>query len=88
MEIQSNFNASGLTGRIASRQAAPAAAETAWLSFQESQALERSLETAPETRAEEVARARQLIAHADYPPQVMIEKISLLLAVQMDSGEE
>ena len=52
-------------------------------SFDSSKALNRSLSLVPDVRPDVVARARQLIADVNYPPEVAINKISDLLAMKI-----
>jgi hypothetical protein len=49
------------------------------------ESLNRSLEQTPEVRAEKVAEAKALIQDGSYPPEVIIRKISALLAIKIDS---
>jgi anti-sigma28 factor (negative regulator of flagellin synthesis) len=49
------------------------------------ESLNRSLEQTPEMRAEKVAEAKALIQDGSYPPEVIIRKISALLAIKIDS---
>jgi anti-sigma28 factor (negative regulator of flagellin synthesis) len=48
------------------------------------ESLNRSLEQTPELRAEKVAEAKALIQDGSYPPEVIIRKISALLAIKID----
>ena len=48
------------------------------------ESLNRSLEQTPEVRAEKVAEAKALIQDGSYPPEVIIRKISALLAIEID----
>jgi hypothetical protein len=55
------------------------------VSFAETDAINGALAQTPAARPEEVQRAKALLSSDHYPPQVMMEKISRLLAVM--SGE-
>jgi hypothetical protein len=48
------------------------------------ESLNRSLEQTPEVRAERVAEAKALIQDGSYPPEVIIRKISALLAIKIE----
>ena len=49
------------------------------------ESLNRSLEQTPATRPDKVAEAKALIQDGSYPPEVIIRKISALLAIKIDS---
>jgi hypothetical protein len=51
------------------------------VSFPQADAINGALAQAPGVRPEEVQRAKALLSSEHYPPQVMMEKISRLLAV-------
>ena len=53
--------------------------------FTAAEALNRALESAPEVRSEEVARAGTLASSVQYPPTELIHRISKLLANNWDS---
>jgi hypothetical protein len=57
-------------------------------SFQGTDAVNTALQLAPEVRPEAVARARMLIADAQYPPASTINAISkLLVAANLNQDE-
>ena len=58
------------------------------LAFTTTESLNRSLEQTPEARADKVAEAKALIQNGSYPPEVIIRKISALLAINLDSQDQ
>lgn len=54
------------------------------LALTTSESLNSALQQTPEVRAEKVAAARALIQDGSYPPEVIIRKISALLAIKSD----
>jgi len=58
----------------------PARTERSEVAFKSSQSLERRLEAEPAVRAEAVERGRQLFESVKYPPDELIDKLSVLLA--------
>ena len=57
---------------------APATEDVA--SFPSATALNQALAQTPDIRADEVARAKELVKQSDYPPAEMVRKIGELLA--------
>ena len=55
------------------------------LALNKTDSLNRALEQTPATRADKVAEAKALIQDGSYPPEVIIRKISALLAIKSDS---
>jgi hypothetical protein len=47
------------------------------------QDLSSALEQTPVVRADQVARARDLVRDVSYPPQILIQKLSVLLATHL-----
>jgi len=83
MEIEFNT-----TGRIpqpesskpaARRDAAPAASDA--VSFSTSDSLKSQLSKISTVRSEQVARAKQLVADGQYPPDYVLNRIANLLAI-------
>lgn len=68
------------TRKPAKQPVAPATSD-----FTESAKLTQKLATAPELRAEEVARAKALIADANYPDTKTIQKVAQTLAGKIKS---
>lgn len=62
---------------------APAAAGSEPASFEQTQALEQKLARTPDTRPEEVERARSLISDVQYPPEEMMNRLASLLAMHI-----
>jgi hypothetical protein len=85
MKINANISANGINPSVAVKRPAASKAGADDVSFQDSAVLETALEKLPETRAEAVERARNLIGDVHYPPEETIRKISHLLAIQLDS---
>ena len=82
MEIEFN------TSRIAKRDVTPAAtrtesapATTDTTSFTATASLDSQLQSVPPTRVDKVALAKSLIANPNYPPQELLDRIAILLAV-------
>ncbi len=65
------------------RPATPSTGAADDTSFEQSTALTRSLSLTPDVRPDVVARARELIADVNYPPEEAINKISDLLAMKI-----
>jgi hypothetical protein len=83
------FNPSSPTGLGATQSAArraPSVTESESSSFEQTRALEQKLSQLPDTRPEEVARARTLIADNQYPPQLMMNRIASLLAIHVKNS--
>ena len=57
------------------------------VSFAQTDALNGALAQRPAVRPEEVQRAKGLLSSEHYPPQVMMEKISRLLAVMSGKSQ-
>jgi hypothetical protein len=55
------------------------------LAVSTTESLNRSLELTPATRTDKVAEAKALIQDGSYPPEVIIRKISALLAIRIDT---
>lgn len=55
-------------------------------SFEQSAGLTSALESAPNSRADVIARAEKLINDPSYPPPEMIRRIANLLAANLISG--
>jgi hypothetical protein len=54
--------------------------------LEKSRAIEEALRSTPNARSELVGRAAQIVGNPSYPPQELIEQLSLLLAMNM-AGE-
>jgi hypothetical protein len=87
MEINTNISAGVVNGAIAPKRAAVLKPRSDRVTFDDSAALNSSLENIPDTRAAAVQRARDLIGDVTYPPEETIRKLSLLLAIKLDSSE-
>ena len=85
MKINANISANGINSSVPVKRPAANVAGEDGVSFQDSAVLESALDKLPETRAEAVERARNLIGNVHYPPEETIRKISHLLAIQLDS---
>ncbi len=82
MEVNTNLSSVGAGGPIPAKgsaasttPSAPKRTDSASLST-----LDETLQNLPDSRAQAVARARSLVAGAQYPPPEVINKISELLA--------
>ena len=58
------------------------------VSFDNSQALNQQLAQTPDVRSEAVKRSREMVASGHYPPDYVIETLSKLLALKLNSNEE
>lgn len=88
MEINPNFSL-GPIGRVHRVPAGSRESKVARdvVSLAGAEALNRSLQAAPDSRAEEVARAKDLIGQVDYPPRQTIQRISALLAINLGNED-
>ena len=50
-----------------------------------SEKLSQALQATPEVRADQVERAKSLLQDASYPPEILVRKLSALLAIHMES---
>jgi hypothetical protein len=87
MEIEFN------TGRLARTEAgqptakrAAASDAAAAVSFSKLDALKGRLAAQPATRPEAVARAKELVADENYPPDYVLDRVAVLLAVHAKTG--
>jgi len=55
--------------------------------FDKTQALNQALNDSPDTRASEVARAKQLVSSLKYPPDEVVRGFARLLASRGDGSE-
>ena len=88
MEINPNRSVNPVTpaGAPAKAQAVtPAPVEAA--SFEQSTYLRTALDAAPDTRAEVIIRAENLVASSSYPPAEVIKRIANLLAANLLTQE-
>jgi hypothetical protein len=53
------------------------------ISFEQSASLEAALEAVPDSRADMVSRAEDLVSSSEYPPREMINRIANLLAANL-----
>lgn len=84
MEVKLSLNVNQATKVGASAPApvqAPKVDQPA--SFGQTDALNESLKSTPDVRAEAVQRAKDLIADPSYPPPAVIRSISNLLAISL-----
>ena len=68
------------SSQVAARRASPPAA-TPTVSFSNSDSLKSQLREIPTVRPEKVARARELVADGNYPPDYLLNRIAALLAI-------
>lgn len=86
MEIKSNNSASSRPVTPPAPVAAPARAvdvQADATEFSRTNAINQAMSNAPASRPEEVARAKQLVRDDNYPPPVVIARITKLLAIQL-----
>jgi hypothetical protein len=89
MEVQSQMNTPAVTG-VTARPPATTVSKLKRdaLVLENSRALEAALAQTPESRLEEVARARHLIGQVRWPPDEMIRRIAELLGIHIESPSE
>ena len=88
MEINPNRSVNPVTPAGAPAKAkavTPAPAEAA--SFEQSAYVRAALDAAPDTRAEVIIRAENLVASSSYPPTEVIKRIANLLAANLLTQE-
>lgn len=57
------------------------------MSFEQTQALERTLKEIPQVRPEKVTQAAALATDASYPTDAQLDRLAELLAPQLGAGE-
>lgn len=87
MQINTNyhFNPVGRTNSTppaTPAQSAPRAEDTA--SFPDTKRLQDAVAQSPASRANQVARAKELVKQSDYPPAEMVRKIGSLIAGHLE----
>ena len=89
MRIEPNSNA-GQVAPTSIRASAKAAAQVPAdrAEFDHASALNAALAATPSVRAEEVARAKELVKDPGYPPPYAIARIARLLAINLPSDTE
>jgi hypothetical protein len=88
MRVNPNSETSGVTGipnRPVKQQPNLGQDETTLISADK---VDRAFAQTPEVRAEKVAQAQKLVSDLSYPPQVLIKKLSALLAAHLDSTDK
>jgi hypothetical protein len=85
MEINPNRNVNPVTPAASPvrGKAAAAANSEGDVSFDQSAGLTAALAATPDTRAEVVIRAENLVASSSYPPSEVIKRIANLLAANL-----
>ncbi len=86
MEIKTNNSASSRPVIPPAPVAASARAvdvHTDAAEFSRTNAINQAMSSEPASRPEEVARAKQLVADNNYPPPVVIGRITKLLAIKL-----
>jgi hypothetical protein len=88
MEIK-KVNFTNVPGPAAAKRSnSTAKSATDGVSLSDSTALEGALASVPDSRPEAVQRAKDLLADPNYPPLVLIQKLSRLLATNTDTSIE
>jgi hypothetical protein len=87
MRVNPNSDALSLTGVPSQPPSRKPRAEGDSVGFTGSKALDAALLQTPAARAEQVARAQQLVLDKSYPPMELIQKFSSLLALHMNSQD-
>jgi hypothetical protein len=83
MRVNQHSELNGMTGVSASSQTAESRLERDRLAFAGAEALNQALQQTPPLRAEEVARAKELLKSSDYPSPVVTAQVASLLAQYM-----
>jgi hypothetical protein len=85
MEINPNRSVDPVTPAVgpAKAKAAAAASSESESSFEQSASLTAALAAIPDTRAEMIIRAENLVASSSYPPAETIKRIANLLAANL-----
>lgn len=86
MKVNPNRPVSAATLATASAKRAAVANTTPETDFQASAKLALKLAATPETRADQVARAKALVADPNYPNTTTINKVAHRLAGQIESA--
>ncbi|MCF7668395.1 MAG: hypothetical protein K9N48_01300 [Verrucomicrobia bacterium] len=89
MQIDPNINA-GSVKKInpAAENKTKAKAPKDFVDFGHAQALEQSLRETPDVRPEMVQKAREVYGDPGYPPEEIVQRLSLLLASELDRSDE
>ncbi len=89
MEIEFNPNSripqAGPSQPAARRDITPAAPDS--VSFSASDSLKSRLSQISTVRPEQVARAKELVADVAYPPDYMLDRIAVLLAIHAKANQ-
>jgi hypothetical protein len=90
MEINPNRSVNPVTpaAEPAKAKAATSAPVESEASFEQSAYLRGALKAAPDSRAEVVIRAENLVASSSYPPTEVIKRIANLLAANLLAQEK
>ena len=87
------INPNSLAGHVAQTSVKPPAKidtrhQADRTEFEQASALNSALAEAPTVRADEVARAKELVKDSGYPPPYALTRIARLLAIHMKSDDE
>ena len=89
MEIKFNSNIAPIPGPIRKGPQNPSAPSSqSNASFSGADALNQALQQAPESRAEVVQRAKELVAQNNYPPPELMNGLAKLLAAKLTSASD
>jgi hypothetical protein len=89
MEVEFNpgLNMNPGSGQTVARQPNPQPADTT-MSFERTQALQKTLQETPQVRPEAVTQASALVSDAGYPSDELLNKMAGLLASKISSGDD
>ncbi len=87
MEIKTNMNVGAVNGVIPAKPSQTPARTSAPDPFASSNALEGALKSVPDSRPDEVERAKKLISDPNYPSADTVKKLSEFLADKLNSSQ-
>ncbi len=88
LQINNNMKVGGVNGVISAKRSPAAVRTSATDPFASSTALEGALKSLPDSRADAVDRAKQLINDPSYPSADMIKKLSSFLADKLTASAD
>jgi hypothetical protein len=90
MEIKLNSNYDSVVRLTNSQPKAsrPVEPTSALSEFEESNALEARIKALPDTRADNVDRAKKLVGDPAYPPRETIQRLAALLAIESGKNSD
>jgi hypothetical protein len=87
MRVDPNNGLRGVNGVASQKAERTPRLEPDEMNVSQAEAVRKALEDTPAVRAAEVARAKSLVQDKSYPPDVIIQKIASLLAIEMAGAD-